>query len=87
MTIYPGRRPDGGVIVDVQQAHGSGPFRPLAEITLTRAIPTDEDHDVSFDPTRNTRDGVGLGPEWLTDLRERAYLRSRRGRHAPDAAG
>ena len=40
-----------------------------------------------FDPTRNTRDGVELGPEWLTDLRERAYRRSRRGRHAPEAAG
>jgi hypothetical protein len=78
---------DRGVVFDVQQAHGSGPFRPLAEITLTRAIPTDEEHDVSFDPTRNTHDGVGLGPEWLTHLRERAYLRSRRGRHAPDEVG
>ena len=75
---------DGGMAFDVRQAHGSGPFRPLAHITLTRAIPTDDEHDVSFDPTRNTRDGVGLGPEWLTDLRERAYLRSRRGRHAPN---
>jgi hypothetical protein len=75
---------DGGVVFGVQQAHGSGPFRPLAEITLTRAIPTEEEHDVSFDPTRNTRDGVGLGPEWLTHLRERAYRRSRRGRHAPE---
>ncbi|WP_308206388.1 phosphodiesterase [Mycobacterium yunnanensis] len=74
----------GGVRFMVQQAHGSGPFRPLAEITLTRAIPTDEEHDVSFDPTRNTTPGVGLGPQWLTELRERAYLRSRRGRHAPD---
>jgi hypothetical protein len=75
-----------GVVFDVQQAHGTGPFTPLAELTLTTAIPTDQDHDVSFDPTRNTTDGVGLGPQWVTNLRERAYLRSRRGRHAPDGA-
>jgi hypothetical protein len=76
-----------GVVFEVQQAHGTGPFEPLAELTLTTVIPTDEDHDVSFDPTRNTTAGVELGPAWLTELRERAYLRSRRGRHAPDEAG
>jgi hypothetical protein len=75
----------GGVVFDVQQAHGTGPFEPLARLSLTTTIPTDQDHDVSFDPTRNTTDGVGLGPAWLSNLRERAYLRSRRGRHAPDA--
>jgi hypothetical protein len=74
----------GGVEFDVRQAHGTGPFEPLALLTLSRAIPTDEDHDVSFDPTRNTTPGVELGPRWLTDLRERAYFRSRRGRAAPD---
>ncbi|MDP9164929.1 MAG: phosphodiesterase [Actinomycetota bacterium] len=77
---------DGGVAFDVQQAHGSGPFEPLARLRLTRSIPTDEEHDVSFDPTRHTASGVGLGPRWLTSLRERAYERSRRGRHAPDEA-
>ena len=41
---------------------------------------------VSFDPTRNTIPGIALGPEWLTALRERAYLRSRHGRDAPDEA-
>lgn len=75
-----------GVVFDVRQAHGTGGFKPLAELTLTAVIPTDEDHDVSFDPTLNTTAGVGLGPEWLTQLRERAYLRSRHGRHAPDEA-
>jgi len=75
-----------GVVFDIQQAHGTGPFEPLAELTLTTVIPADQNHDVSFDPTRNTPDGVGLGPVWLTNLRERAYLRSRRGRHAPDEA-
>jgi hypothetical protein len=75
-----------GVVFDVQQAHGTGPFEPLAELNLTAAIPTDADHDVSFDPTRNTAPDVELGPEWLTRLRESAYLRSRRGRDAPDQA-
>lgn len=74
----------GGVEFDIQQAHGTGPFEPLAILRLSTVIPTDEDHDVSFDPTRNTAPGVGLGPQWLTALRERAYLRSRRGRNAPD---
>jgi hypothetical protein len=75
----------GGLLFDVQQAHGTGPFEPLAQVSLTSVIPTDEDHDVSFDPTRNTGPGIGLGPEWLTELRERAYELSRRGRHAPDS--
>lgn len=74
----------GGVVFDIQQAHGTGPFEPLAKLTLSSAISTDENHDVSFDPTRNTTAGVELGPRWLTGLRERAYLRSRHGRHAPD---
>ncbi|MGK2869357.1 MAG: phosphodiesterase [Mycobacterium sp.] len=74
----------GGVVFTIQQAQGSGPFHPLAELTLTTTIPTDQEHDVSFDPTRNTMPGVSLGPEWLTTLRERAYRRSRHGREAPD---
>jgi len=44
------------------------------------AIPPNQDHDVSFDPDPNSTDEVGSGPEWLTRLRERAHLRSRRGR-------
>jgi len=74
----------GGVTFDILQAHGTGAFEPLAELALTAVIPTDEQHDVSFDPTRNSGPGVALGPEWLTHLRERAYLRSRSGRHAPN---
>ena len=77
---------DSGIVFDIQQAHGTGSFEPLATLTLSATIPTDEDHDVSFDPTRNTIPGVELGPQWLTALRERAYLRSREGRHAPDDA-
>lgn len=76
----------GELVFDIQQAHGIKRFEPLAKLTLTTAIPTDEDHDVSFDPTRNTLPGIALGPQWLTALRERAYLRSRHGRAAPDEA-
>ena len=76
---------EDGVVFDIHQAHGTGPFEPLAELTLTTVIPTDGDHDVSFDPALNTAPGVRLGPEWLTALRARAYLRSREGRHAPEA--
>jgi hypothetical protein len=74
------------VVFDVQQAHGTGSFEPLAELSLTAVIPTDAEHDVSFDPARNTAPNVGLGPQWLTQLRKRAYQRSRRGRDAPDEA-
>jgi hypothetical protein len=77
---------DSEIVFDIQQAHGTGAFEPLATLTLSATIPTDEDHDVSFDPTRNTIPGVELGPQWLTALRERAYLRSREGRDAPDEA-
>lgn len=75
---------NGDVVFDIQQALGTGPFEPLARLTLSARIPTDQDHDVSFDPTRNSGPGVELGPQWLTVLRERAYLRSREGRDAPD---
>jgi hypothetical protein len=78
---------DGGVAADIRQAHGTGSFEPLARLTFTTVIPTDEDHDLSFDPARNSATGVELGPQWLTRLRERAYSRSRRGRHAPDDSG
>ena len=74
----------GIIAFDIEQANGTAPFEPLATLTVTSKIPTDERHDVSFDPTRNTRAGVDLGPKWLTELRERAYMRSRRGRDAPE---
>jgi hypothetical protein len=77
---------DVGVSFDIAQAHGTESFAPLAKLTLTTVIRTDTDHDISFDPARNTAPGVELGPKWLTALRERAYLRSRRGRDAPDQA-
>ncbi len=74
----------GTMVFDIEQADGTASFETLATLTLTARIPTDESHDVSFDPTRNTRSGLDLGPRWLTGLRERAYMRSRRGRGAPE---
>ena len=74
----------GTMVFDIEQADGAASFETLATLTLTARIPTDEKHDVSFDPTRNTRSGLELGPKWLTQLRERAYMRSRRGRDAPE---
>jgi hypothetical protein len=76
---------NGGVTFDLHQAHGTGGFEPLATLTLTEVVPTDEHHDVNFDPTRNSAPDVKLGPEWLTQIRERAYWRSRKGRDAPGA--
>ncbi|MCG5432834.1 phosphodiesterase [Mycobacterium sp. MYCO198283] len=76
---------NGGVTFELSQARGTGGFEPLATLTLTEVVPTDEQHDVNFDPTRNSAPNVKLGPEWLTRLRERAYWRSRKGRHAPGA--
>ncbi len=73
-----------GMTFNVEQAHGTGGFEPLAQLRLTRVIQTDEQHDVSFDPMHNTAPGVELGPQWLTTLRERAYFLSRRGRNAPE---
>ncbi|MGE0216342.1 phosphodiesterase [Mycolicibacterium sp.] len=74
----------GGLSFDVEQACGSGPFQPLARLTLTQVISTAErpDHDVAFDPVRNSAPGVQLWPDWLRRFRRLAYRRSRTGRHA-----
>lgn len=69
----------GEIEVTVDQACGRGDFTPLARITLTEAV---VDHDVSFDPVRNTAPGLTLFPGWLADLRASAYARSRDGRDA-----
>ena len=73
----------GGVQFDVEQASGTGGFRPLARLSLDEVIPTDDPaSDVSFDPTLHCPPGVQLLPGWLTDFRRLAYRRSRRGRQA-----
>lgn len=70
----------GGLEVVLDQACGRSDFGRLARLTLTRVLPQGE--DVSFDPVVNTAPGLKLFPEWLTDLRARAYRRSREGRKA-----
>ncbi|ORA09568.1 phosphodiesterase [Mycobacterium arosiense] len=70
----------GNIEVALDQACGTGDFTPVARMTLTTVI----DHDVSFDPVRNTPPGLSLHPRWLADLRARAYQHSRDGRHAEE---
>jgi hypothetical protein len=70
----------GGIDIEVDQACGRGDFVPLARLTLSGVI--EPDPDVSFDPVANTPPEVSLYPEWLADLRARAYRHSRDGRDA-----
>ncbi|WP_051190188.1 hypothetical protein [Mycobacterium sp. UM_WGJ] len=73
---------DGGHIrFEIDQACGTGEFRPLAYLVLHRHEETDgAGHDVSFDPIVHTAPGVQLRPGWLAELRARAYRGSREGR-------
>jgi hypothetical protein len=74
----------GRVRFTLDQAHGTGEFRPLADLVLTGI---DHDHgtdeDVTYDPVVNTAPGVELRPRWLAELRAQAYRGSRDGRDAP----
>lgn len=51
LTSVRDRIDTGGIVFAIQQAQGTGPFEPLAKLTLTRTILTDKEHDASFDPT------------------------------------
>jgi hypothetical protein len=73
---------DGGIQFAIDQACGTGPFELVAQLTLNRSLPDDASHDIAFDPTIRTPDDVQLEPGWLTDLRRRAYYRSRQNRDA-----
>lgn len=71
------------LVLDVEQAQGTGGFDPLAIIEFDRvAESTWPPNDVAFDPTLNLADGVSLLPQWLTSVRRRAYRSSREGRDA-----
>jgi len=70
----------GGIDFAIDQACGRGDFAPLARLTLTGVL--DREPDVSFDPVANTAPGLSLYPQWLADLRARAYRHSRDGRDA-----
>jgi hypothetical protein len=71
-----------GIEFDIEQAHGTGEFTPLARLTLDKVITADDqDHDdVAFDPVRHTNPDVQIWPDWLRQLREVAYRSSREGR-------
>ena len=73
---------DGGVEFRLDQAAGTNEFQPLARVRFHEVISAAPSDDVAFDPTIHSAPGVKLAPEWLTELRQRAYERSREGRHA-----
>ncbi|MGB3284633.1 phosphodiesterase [Mycolicibacter algericus] len=74
----------GRVCFELDQAHGTGDFRPLADLVLTGLDQCHGAcHDVSFDPIVNTAPGVVLRPRWLAALRAQAYRGSHDGRGAP----
>jgi hypothetical protein len=68
----------GGIEFDIEQAEGTGAFRPLARLTLRHLDPSRD--DVAFDPILHSDDDVQLAPAWLADFRRAAYRRSREGR-------
>jgi len=70
----------GGIEFDIEQAQGTGPFLPLARLTLRHPDPSCD--DVAFDPALHSHDDVTLAPRWLGDIRRAAYRRSRQGRDA-----
>ncbi|MEZ0354671.1 phosphodiesterase [Mycobacterium sp. SA01] len=75
---------DGGLEFDIEQASGSGEFEPMATLRLTEVVPLADhaEHDVSFDPVRHSAPDVQVWPEWLRNVRAKAYRSSREGRDA-----
>lgn len=69
-----------GLIFDIDQAPGTGGFRPLARLTLRHRDPSTD--DIAFDPTLHSDPDVTLLPRWLGEFRRAAYRRSRQGRDA-----
>lgn len=69
-----------GVSFEVEQACGTGPFIPMARLTLTEVSPPEA--DVAFDPVWHSGSGVRVWPGWLRDVRRLAYRGSREGRDA-----
>jgi hypothetical protein len=72
----------GQMDFDIQQATGTGRFRPLARLSLRNLDPSRD--DIAFDPVLHTDAEVELVPHWLSDFRRAAYRRSRQGRDADD---
>ena len=70
----------GGIQFDIEQAAGTGGFRPLAQLTLRHVDPSRD--DIAFDPALHRDCDVQLVPRWLADFRRAAYRRGREGRQA-----
>ncbi|AGB26164.1 hypothetical protein Mycsm_06000 [Mycobacterium sp. JS623] len=70
----------GGIHFDIDQAHGTGHFQPLARLKLRNLDPSND--DIAFDPVLHSDEDVSLVPGWLADFRRAAYRRSREGREA-----
>ncbi len=71
---------EGGIDFAIDQACGRADFTPLARLKLTGVLKPGP--DISFDPVANIAPELSLYPEWLAQLRARAYQRSRDGRDA-----
>ena len=69
-----------GITFNIDQARGTGAFRPLARLTLRHVDPSCD--DIAFDPAMHSDPEVELAPRWLGDFRRSAYERSRQGRDA-----
>jgi hypothetical protein len=67
-----------GLHFDIEQASGTGRFKPLAHLTLRNLDPSRD--DIAFDPTMHTDPEVELIPHWLSTVRRVAYRHSREGR-------
>ncbi len=73
----------GGVEFAIDQCCGTAEFQPLARLTLTEVIASDEaGQQIAFDPVRHTAPGVSVWPGWLRAVRESAYRGSREGHDA-----
>jgi hypothetical protein len=73
---------DAGLVFEIEQAHGTGPYEPLARLTLTETASEADYPNIGFDPTLNTTRGVDPEPNWLSGTRKLAYRYSRKGRAA-----
>jgi hypothetical protein len=70
----------GAIDFDIEQAHGTRGFEPLARLTLRHLDPSND--DIAFDPVLHSDEDVRLIPGWLAEFRRAAYRRSREGRAA-----
>jgi hypothetical protein len=65
---------------DIEQAGGTGGFKPLGRLSFRHLDPSCD--DIAFDPTVHRDPAVQLVPNWLSEFRRSAYRRSREGRDA-----